>query len=161
MARSRSLETQLYERPQAFCAAATPEVHSFLWRLQLVLYRSQADRALMSCPGLVKVSFLKLGKAIKFRGRLPFFVLGPRLSGEQQGITVNPTMACPLDIWMLPPSHSIRRVERTFLSAHDNTLANIAIYVTGVATSYTLSAWCELIVGLGIAAITADAAVEV
>jgi hypothetical protein len=114
---------------------------------------------MMRCPGLVKVSFLKLGKVIKFRRGVLFFVLGPRLSGEKQDITVNPTMARPLDIWILPWLRP--RVERTFLSAHDNTLANIGIYVTGVVTSYTLSAWCELIVGLGIATITADAAVEV
>ena len=48
-----------------------------------------------------------------------------------------------------------------FLSARNDTLANIAIILTGVVTSYTLSAWPDLIVGLGIAALNAGAAVEV
>lgn len=48
-----------------------------------------------------------------------------------------------------------------FLSARNDTIANIAIILTGVVTSYTLSAWPDLIVGLGIAAMNADAAVEV
>jgi Co/Zn/Cd efflux system component len=54
---------------------------------------------------------------------------------------------------------SLTRV--AFLSARNDTLANIAIILTGVVTSYTLSAWPDLIVGLGIAALNADAAVEV
>jgi Co/Zn/Cd efflux system component len=48
-----------------------------------------------------------------------------------------------------------------FLSARNDALANIAIILTGVVTSYTLSAWPDLIVGLGIAAMNAGAAVEV
>jgi Co/Zn/Cd efflux system component len=48
-----------------------------------------------------------------------------------------------------------------FLSARNDTLANIAIILTGVVTSYTLSAWPDLIVGLGIAAMNAGAAIEV
>ena len=48
-----------------------------------------------------------------------------------------------------------------FLSARNDTIANFAIILTGIVTSYTLSAWPDLIVGLGIAAMNADAAVEV
>ena len=48
-----------------------------------------------------------------------------------------------------------------FLSARNDTLANIAIILTGVVTSYTLSAWPDLIVGLGIAVLNAHAAVDV
>jgi Co/Zn/Cd efflux system component len=48
-----------------------------------------------------------------------------------------------------------------FLSARNDVLANVAIVVTGFVTAYTLSAWPDLIVGLAIAAINADAAREV
>ena len=48
-----------------------------------------------------------------------------------------------------------------FLSARNDALANIAIILTGVVTSYTVSAWPDLIVGLGIAAMNAGAAIEV
>jgi Co/Zn/Cd efflux system component len=49
-----------------------------------------------------------------------------------------------------------------FLSARNDVLANIAIIAAGVVTA-TLwpSAWPDLIVGLGIAAMNADAAREV
>jgi Co/Zn/Cd efflux system component len=48
-----------------------------------------------------------------------------------------------------------------FLSARNDTLANIAIIGAGFLTAVWLSAWPDLIVGLGIAAINADAAREV
>lgn len=48
-----------------------------------------------------------------------------------------------------------------FLSARNDVLANIGIIVAGLLTAYTFSAWPDLIVGLGIAAINADAAREV
>ncbi len=48
-----------------------------------------------------------------------------------------------------------------FLSARNDAFANIAIVGAGLATAYTLSAWPDLIVGLAIAAINADAAREV
>ncbi len=48
-----------------------------------------------------------------------------------------------------------------FLSARNDVLANIAIILTGLVTAYTLSGWPDLIVGLGIAALNADAAREV
>jgi len=48
-----------------------------------------------------------------------------------------------------------------FLSARNDALANIAIIATGMVTAYTLSAWPDLIVGLGIALMNADAAREV
>jgi Co/Zn/Cd efflux system component len=48
-----------------------------------------------------------------------------------------------------------------FLSARNDTLANVAIVAAGLATAYTLSAWPDLIVGLGIAVVNADAAREV
>jgi Co/Zn/Cd efflux system component len=48
-----------------------------------------------------------------------------------------------------------------FLSARNDVLANIAIITSGLITAYTLSGWPDLIVGLGIAAMNADAAREV
>ncbi|MCK6450018.1 MAG: cation transporter [Alphaproteobacteria bacterium] len=48
-----------------------------------------------------------------------------------------------------------------FLSARNDVLANAAIIAAGLITGYTLSAWPDLIVGLGIAAINAGAAREV
>jgi Co/Zn/Cd efflux system component len=48
-----------------------------------------------------------------------------------------------------------------FLSARNDVLGNAAIIVAGIITAYTLSPWPDLAVGLGIAAINADAAWEV
>jgi Co/Zn/Cd efflux system component len=48
-----------------------------------------------------------------------------------------------------------------FLSARNDALANVAIIVAGILTAATVSAWPDLIVGLGIALLNADAAREV
>jgi Co/Zn/Cd efflux system component len=48
-----------------------------------------------------------------------------------------------------------------FLSARNDALANVAIVAAGLMTAYTLSAWPDLLVGLGIAVMNADAAREV
>lgn len=48
-----------------------------------------------------------------------------------------------------------------FLSARNDALANIAIIVAGLVTLGWQSGWPDLIVGLGVAAINADAAKEV
>jgi Co/Zn/Cd efflux system component len=48
-----------------------------------------------------------------------------------------------------------------FLSARNDVLANIAIIAAGLVTAYVRSAWPDLVVGLGIAALNADAAREV
>jgi Co/Zn/Cd efflux system component len=48
-----------------------------------------------------------------------------------------------------------------FLSARNDVLANVAIILAGLLTAYTLSIWPDLIVGLSIAAINADAALKV
>jgi Co/Zn/Cd efflux system component len=51
---------------------------------------------------------------------------------------------------------------RAFLSARNDVLANIAIIAAGLVTAYLwASAWPDLIVGLAIAAMNADAAREV
>jgi Co/Zn/Cd efflux system component len=48
-----------------------------------------------------------------------------------------------------------------FLSARNDTLANVAIIGAGIVTAHVASAWPDLIVGLGIALMNADAAREV
>jgi Co/Zn/Cd efflux system component len=48
-----------------------------------------------------------------------------------------------------------------FLSARNDVLANAAIIAAGLVTAYTVSAWPDLIVGLGIAMLNADAARQV
>ena len=48
-----------------------------------------------------------------------------------------------------------------FLSARNDAFANVAIVAAGLVTAATLSAWPDLIVGLAIAAMNADAAREV
>jgi Co/Zn/Cd efflux system component len=48
-----------------------------------------------------------------------------------------------------------------FLSARNDVVANIAIIMTGFVTAATASPWPDLVTGLGIAAMNADAAREV
>ena len=48
-----------------------------------------------------------------------------------------------------------------FLSARNDVMANIAIIVAGILTATTASRWPDLVTGLGIAAMNADAAHEV
>jgi Co/Zn/Cd efflux system component len=57
--------------------------------------------------------------------------------------------------------HSGSLTRAAFLSARNDVLANVAIVAAGLVTAYWLSAWPDLIVGLGIAAMNSDAAREV
>lgn len=58
--------------------------------------------------------------------------------------------------------HSGSLTRAAFLSARNDALANIAIIAAGLATAWLWhSAWPDLIVGIGIAAMNADAAHEV
>jgi Co/Zn/Cd efflux system component len=58
-------------------------------------------------------------------------------------------------------AHSGSLTRAAFLSARNDTVANVAIIAAGFVTAYRRSAWPDLIVGLGIAAMNADAAREV
>jgi Co/Zn/Cd efflux system component len=58
-------------------------------------------------------------------------------------------------------THSGSLTRAAFLSARNDALANVAIIAAGFMTAYTSSGWPDLIVGLGIAAMNADAAREV
>jgi len=57
--------------------------------------------------------------------------------------------------------HSGSLTRAAFLSARNDAFANVAIITAGIVTASSMSAWPDLIVGLAIAAINADAAREV
>ena len=57
--------------------------------------------------------------------------------------------------------HSGSLTKAAFLSARNDAIANVAIIGTGFATALTSSIWPDVIVGLAIAAMNADAAREV
>jgi Co/Zn/Cd efflux system component len=57
--------------------------------------------------------------------------------------------------------HAGSLTRAAFLSARNDALANVAIICAGLVTVYVRSAWPDLIVGLGIALMNADAAREV
>ncbi|MDE2030334.1 MAG: cation transporter [Alphaproteobacteria bacterium] len=58
--------------------------------------------------------------------------------------------------------HDSSLMRAAFLSARNDVLANIAIVFAGLVTAYLWpTAWPDIIVGLGIAAMTADAAHEI
>jgi Co/Zn/Cd efflux system component len=57
--------------------------------------------------------------------------------------------------------HRSSLAKAAWLSARNDVLANVAIIVTGLLTAVTVSAWPDLVVGLGIAALNADAARQV
>lgn len=54
--------------------------------------------------------------------------------------------------------HSGSLTKAAFLSARNDACANVAIVLAGVVTLYWLSGWPDLIVGIGIMALNADAA---
>lgn len=57
--------------------------------------------------------------------------------------------------------HAGSLTRAAFLSARNDALANIAIILAGLVTAWHPSVWPDLVVGLGIAAMNADAAREV
>jgi Co/Zn/Cd efflux system component len=57
--------------------------------------------------------------------------------------------------------HAGSLTKAAFLSARNDTYANLAIILAGFATFYFVSAWPDLIVGLGICLLNAGAAYEV
>jgi len=58
-------------------------------------------------------------------------------------------------------AHSGSLTRAAFLSARNDALANVAIVVAGFVTAATKSGWPDLIAGLGILTINADAALKV
>ncbi|RJQ47334.1 MAG: cation transporter [Gaiellales bacterium] len=69
-------------------------------------------------------------------------------------------LACAL-ILVTYRHHRGSLTRAAFLSARNDAYANMAIVAAGFVTSYTLSAWPDLVVGLGIAIMNAGAAWEV
>jgi Co/Zn/Cd efflux system component len=57
--------------------------------------------------------------------------------------------------------HAGSLTRAAFLSARNDVAANIAIILAGFATAYTRSVWPDLLVGLGIMVMNADAAREI
>jgi Co/Zn/Cd efflux system component len=57
--------------------------------------------------------------------------------------------------------HAGSLTRAAFLSARNDVLVNVAIIAAGITTIYFRSAWPDLIVGLGIAMLNADAAREI
>jgi len=63
---------------------------------------------------------------------------------------------------LVPASLATTSLTRgAFPSARNDALANVAIIAAGFVTALTLSGWPDLVVGLGIAALNADAARQV
>lgn len=74
-------------------------------------------------------------------------------------LAVNLTCALMLALYR---HHTGSLTKAAFLSARNDALANVAIIAAGLVTAYLWqSAWPDLIVGMGIAAMNADAAREV
>jgi Co/Zn/Cd efflux system component len=57
--------------------------------------------------------------------------------------------------------HSGSLTRAAFLSARNDTVANLAIIAVACVTAYTYSAWPDLLIGLGIAAMNVDATRDV
>lgn len=57
--------------------------------------------------------------------------------------------------------HNGSLTRAAFLSARNDAVANLAITAAGFITAYLHSAWPDLIVGIGIGALNADAARQV
>jgi Co/Zn/Cd efflux system component len=58
-------------------------------------------------------------------------------------------------------THSGSLTRAAFLSARNDAVANVAIIIAGGITALTLSAWPDVVVGIGIAILNFDAAREV
>lgn len=58
-------------------------------------------------------------------------------------------------------SYGASLTRAAFLSARNDVLANVAIVGAGLVTAYTHSMWPDFVIGLGIAALNADAARQV
>ena len=63
--------------------------------------------------------------------------------------------------WLATDTLQAASPKAAWLSARNDAVANIAIILAGLVTAFTLSVWPDLIVGLGIAVMNADAAREV
>ena len=113
----------------------------------------------MACAGILLIPGLAtLWTAWnKFTAPVPPAPLPLSLAGAG-ALAVN--LACAL-VLARYRHHSGSLSKAAFLSARNDVLGNVAIVAAGLMTAYTRSAWPDLIVGLGIAVMNADAAREV
>jgi Co/Zn/Cd efflux system component len=93
----------------------------------------------------------------KFMAPLPPAPLALSLTGAG-ALAINLSCAFML---MRFRAHSGSLTRAAFLSARNDALANVAIIAAGLVTAFTLSGWPDLVVGIGIAALNADAARQV
>ena len=93
----------------------------------------------------------------KFATPIPPEPLSLSLTGLG-ALVVNVTCAFLL---MRVRSHGGSLTKAAFLSARNDVLANVAIIAAGLVTAATVSAWPDLVVGLGIFLMNLDAAREV
>ncbi|MDF2117931.1 cation diffusion facilitator family transporter [Roseiarcaceae bacterium H3SJ34-1] len=94
----------------------------------------------------------------KFNAPVPPQALAPTLTGLG-ALVVNLSCAYMLAAYR---HHSGSLTKATFLSARNDAFANVAIIAAGLVTAFFWrTAWPDLLVGLGIAAMNADAAREV
>ncbi len=93
----------------------------------------------------------------KFHQPLPPAALAVSLTGAG-ALAIN--LSCALMLTRFR-KHSGSLTRAAFLSARNDALANVVIIAVGTITAYTHSAWPDLVAGLGIAVLNADAAREV
>lgn len=117
-----------------------------------------------SCVGMVLAGFLLIPAVAtlwtaweKFASPVPPEPWLLSLTGLG-ALVVNLTCALVLSRFR---KHSGSLTRAAFLSARNDAFANVAIVATGLLTSYWASGWPDLVVGLAIAAVNADAAKEV
>lgn len=123
------------------------------WSLRLRARIGMALAGILLIPGLATL-WMALQK---FNTPIPPEALSLSITGAG-AFVVNITCAFILTRYR---QHSGSLTKAAFLSARNDALANIAIIVAGFITAYTASAWPDLVVGLGIAALNANAAHEV
>jgi Co/Zn/Cd efflux system component len=93
----------------------------------------------------------------KFNAPVPPAPLALSLAG-MGALAIN--LACALMLARFR-RHAGSLTRAAFLSARNDALANVAIVAAGLMIAWTRSAWPDLVVGLAIAAMNADAAREV
>lgn len=121
-----------------------------------VAHRARVDMtlaALLLVPGLATL----WTAWAKFNAPLPPEPLALTVTGAG-ALFIN--LSCALLLTRFR-SHSGTLTKAAFLSARNDVLANVAIVAAGLVTALILSGWPDLVVGLGITAINADAAKEV
>lgn len=95
---------------------------------------------------------------VKLRAGLPAPAAFPLSATGVGALGVNLVCALMLTRYR---QHGGSLTRAAFLSARNDVLANIGILVAGIVTALNRSGWPDLVVGLGIAAINAGAALEV